>query len=71
LKRILASVFLTLGMGGMFAFAAPVAHADGPLEPIVHKLTVIVDPSSVPCVALHVYVHGTPVIETGYPGICL
>jgi hypothetical protein len=27
--------------------------------------------SAGPCVAIHVYVSGNPVIETGRPGICL
>jgi len=68
LKRIIASIALVLGLGGFFAFTAPSASAN----PIIDHLSVIIDPFAPgPCVGIHLYLHGSPLIETGRPGICL
>jgi hypothetical protein len=52
LKRIIASLALVFGIGGIFAVAAPSA-------------------SAAPCIGLHIYVAGHPVIETDGHPICL
>jgi len=66
LKRVLATLFIALGLGGLATFAAPAAGAN----PLIDKIVVIIDPAGPPpCIYANVTLFGNR-FGTGYPGIC-
>jgi len=66
LRKLLATLFVALGLSGAVAAVAPAAHADG----LTQKIVVLIDPAGPPpCIYVDVTLFGH-VIGTGYPGIC-
>ena len=67
MRKLLATLFIALGLSGAVAAMAPAASADPGL---IQKIVVIIDPAGAPhCVYVDVTLFGH-LIGTGYPGIC-